>query len=107
RTQRLLWASTSTKNPAYKDTLYAEAVIGRDTVDTLPPATLDAFRDHGVVVPDAIERGVDEARALIAALERNGVSMKAVTDALTAEGVQQFAAAFDKLFAALDPSRPA
>src|SRR5690606_1634512 len=67
RTQRLLWASTSTKNPTYKDTLYAEAVIGRDTVDTLPPATLDAFRDHGVVIPDAIERGVDEARARLAA----------------------------------------
>src|SRR5690606_20187005 len=59
RTQRLLWASTSTKNPTYKDTLYAEAVVGRDTVDTLPPATMDAFRDHGVVIPDAIERGVD------------------------------------------------
>lgn len=106
RTQRLLWASTSTKNPAYKDTLYAEAVIGRDTVDTLPPATLEAFRAHGVVVPDAIERGVDEARALIAALEANGVSMTAVTDALTVEGVRQFAAAFDKLFAALEKSRP-
>lgn len=106
RTQRLLWASTSTKNPTYKDTLYAEAVVGRDTVDTLPPATMDAFRDHGVVVPDAIERGVDEARALLAALEQNGVSMKAVTDALTAEGVQQFVAAFDKLFAALAQHRP-
>lgn len=105
RTQRLLWASTSTKNPAYKDTLYAEAVIGRDTVDTLPPATMDAFRDHGVVVPDAIERGVDEARALLAALEQNGVSMKTVTDVLTAEGVQQFVASFDKLFAALDRQR--
>ncbi len=107
RTQRLLWASTSTKNPAYKDTLYAEAVIGRDTVDTLPPATLDAFRDHGVVVPDAIERGVDEARALLIALEQHGVSMQAVTDALVVDGVRQFTDAFDKLFAALAQQRDA
>ena len=105
RTQRLLWASTSTKNPAYKDTLYAEAVIGRDTVDTLPPATLDAFRDHGVVVPDAIERDVDEARTLLIALEQHGVSMQAVTDALVVDGVRQFTDAFDKLFAALARQR--
>ena len=59
KTQRLLWASTSTKDPAYKDTLYVEALIGRDTVDTIPPATMDAFRDHGVVEPDAIEQDVD------------------------------------------------
>lgn len=107
RTQRLLWASTSTKNPAYKDTLYAEAVIGRDTVDTLPPATLDAFRDHGVVVPDAIERGVDEAHALLIALEQHGVAMQAVTDALVVDGVRQFTNAFDKLFAALAQQRDA
>ncbi|MGW8706688.1 transaldolase [Brevundimonas sp. NPDC055814] len=105
RTQRLLWASTSTKNPAYKDTLYAEAVIGRDTVDTLPPATLDAFRDHGVVVPDAIERGVDDARALLIALEQHGVSMQAATDALVVDGVRQFTDAFDKLFVALARQR--
>lgn len=107
RTQRLLWASTSAKNPTYKDTLYAEAVIGRDTVDTLPPATLDAFRDHGIVVPDAIERGVDEARALLIALEQHGVSMQAVTDALVVDGVRQFTDAFDKLFAALARQRDA
>ena len=57
KTQRLLWASTSTKNPAYKDTMYVEALIGRDTVDTIPPATMDAFRDHGEAMPDVIERG--------------------------------------------------
>jgi len=105
KTQRLLWASTSTKNPAYKDTLYVEAVIGRDTVDTIPPATMDAFRNHGVVTPDAIEQGVDEARALLAALEQQGVSMKAVTDKLVVDGVQQFADAFDKLFAAIARQR--
>ena len=63
KTQRLLWASTSTKNPAYKDTMYVEALIGRDTVDTIPPATMDAFRDHGEATPDAIEQDVAGARA--------------------------------------------
>ena len=105
KTQRLLWASTGTKNPDYKDTLYVEAVIGRDTVDTVPPATMDAFRDHGVVTPDAIEQGVEEAHALLAALEQQGVSMKAVTDELVVDGVQQFADAFDKLFAAIARQR--
>ncbi|MGO4408875.1 MULTISPECIES: bifunctional transaldolase/phosoglucose isomerase [unclassified Brevundimonas] len=105
KTQRLLWASTSTKNPTYKDTLYAEAVIGLDTVDTLPPATMDAFRDHGVATADAIEQGVDEARALLVALEQQGVSMKAVTNALVADGVQQFADAFDRLFAVIARQR--
>ena len=72
KTQRLLWASTSTKNPAYKDTMYVEALIGRDTVDTIPPATMDAFRDHGAVIPDAIEQDVSGARALLAELEEQG-----------------------------------
>ena len=69
KTQRLLWASTSTKNPAYKDTMYVEASIGRDTVDTIPPATMDAFRDHGEVAPDAIEQDVAGARTMLAELE--------------------------------------
>ena len=69
KTQRLLWASTSTKNPAYKDTMYVEALIGRDTVDTIPPATMDAFRDHGEATPDAIEQDVAGARAMLAELE--------------------------------------
>ena len=72
KTQRLLWASTSTKNPTYKDTMYVEALIGRDTVDTIPPATMDAFRDHGAVIPDAIEQDVSGARALLAELEEQG-----------------------------------
>jgi transaldolase/glucose-6-phosphate isomerase len=105
RTQRLLWASTSTKNPAFKDTLYVEALIGRDTVDTLPPATMDAFRDHGEAVADAIEAGIGDARATIAALEDNGISLKAVTHELVVEGVQQFADSFDKLFAAVASQR--
>jgi len=101
KTQRLLWASTSVKNPAYKDTMYAEALIGRDTVDTLPPATMDAFRDHGEAVPDVIEEGLEAARTLLAELERRGISLKEVTDELVREGVQQFADAFDKLLGAV------
>jgi transaldolase/glucose-6-phosphate isomerase len=99
--QRLLWASTSTKSPTFKDTMYVEALIGRDTVDTIPPATMDAFRDHGAVIPDAIEQDVDGARAILAALEQHGISLKEITQELVVEGVQQFADSFDKLFGAI------
>lgn len=98
KTQRLLWASTSTKNPAYKDTMYVEALIGRDTVDTIPPATMDAFRDHGKVTPDAIEQDLDGARAMLDALERHGISLNEVTGQLVKDGVRQFSEAFDQLF---------
>ena len=101
KTQRLLWASTSTKNPAYKDTMYVEALIGRDTVDTIPPATMAAFRDHGEAKPDVIEQDVEGARAMLAALEQYGVSLKEVTEELVKDGVQQFADSFDKLFGAI------
>jgi len=101
RTQRLLWASTSTKSPAYKDTMYVEALIGRDTVDTIPPATMDAFRDHGEVTPDAIEQDAEAARATLDALEQHGVSLTEVTDGLVRDGVQQFADAFDTLLGAI------
>ena len=105
KTQRLLWASTSTKNPNYKDTLYVEALVGRDTVNTIPPATMDAFRDHGKVSPDAIEQDVEGARAMLADLERGGISLQAITEELTVEGVQQFADAFDKLFGTIAQRR--
>ena len=101
KTQRLLWASTSTKNPTYKDTMYVEALIGRDTVDTIPPATMDAFRDHGMAMCDVIERDVEGARAMLAVLKEHGVSLNEVTEELITEGVQQFADAFDKLFGAI------
>jgi transaldolase/glucose-6-phosphate isomerase len=101
KTQRLLWASTSTKNPAYKDTMYVEALIGRDTVDTIPPATMDAFRDHGEVTQDAIEHDVADARAMLAEIEQRGISLKEVTDELVTDGVRQFADAFDKLLGAV------
>ncbi len=101
RPQRLLWASTSTKNPAYRDVLYVEELIGADTVNTLPPATLEEFRDHGRVRASLTE-DVDGARGTLAALEAAGVSLRAVTDQLLDEGVRQFADAFEKLLAAVD-----
>ena len=101
KTQRLLWASTSTKNPIYKDTMYVEGLVGRDTVDTIPPATMDAFRDHGQATPNSIEQDISGARAVLAALQKHGISLKEVTDELVADGVQQFSDAFDKLFAAI------
>ena len=100
QTQRVLWASTSTKNPAYSDVLYVEDLIGPDTVNTIPPATFDAFRDHGHPRP-TLEQGVDEARATLENLEKAGISLKAATDQLTVEGVKLFAEAFDKLLEAV------
>jgi transaldolase/glucose-6-phosphate isomerase len=105
RTQRLLWASTSTKNPAYKDTMYVEALFGRDTINTIPPATMDAFRDHGHLRANAIEEDVAGARETLSALERSGISLKEITEQLIAEGVQQFSDSFDKLFAAIARQR--
>ncbi len=100
-TQRVLWASTGTKNPAYSDVLYVEELIGPDTVNTVPPATFDAFRDHGK--PRAsLEENIDGARKTMADLDRSGISMKAVTDQLTEDGVKLFAKAFDELLAAVE-----
>jgi transaldolase/glucose-6-phosphate isomerase len=107
RTQRLLWASTSTKSPAYKDTLYVDALVGRDTVNTMPPSTMDAYRDHGDAKADAIEDQVGAASEALAALRRHGVNMDAVTDALLTEGVQHFADDFDKLLGAVAGARRA
>ena len=105
QTQRLLWASISTKSPPYEDTMYVEALIGRDTVDTIPPATIDAFRDHGEVIPDVIEQDLAGARAILAELEKHGISLKEVTDELVKDGMQQFADAFDKLFGTIAKRR--
>lgn len=101
RPQRLLWASTSTKNPAYRDVVYVEELIGPQTVNTLPPATLEAFRDHGVA-RGSLTGGVDEARATLAALDAAGVSLEAVTAKLLAEGLAQFSQAFATLLAAVE-----
>jgi transaldolase len=95
-TQRCLWASTSTKNPAYRDVMYVEQLIGLETVNTMPIETIEAFQDHGVVA-DTLEQGLDEARALLDELERVGVDYDDVTDTLEREGVQKFADSFEEL----------
>jgi transaldolase len=106
RVQRPLWASTSTKNPAYRDVIYVEELIGPDTVNTLPPATLEAFRDHGEVRPSVME-SVAEAERSLAALEAHGVSLEAVTDTLLAEGLASFEQSFVTLLAGLARKRAA
>jgi len=98
QTQRVLWASTSTKNPAYRDVMYVEELIGPDTVDTIPPATLDAFRDHGKLRA-SLQEDLDAAHQVMQTLPTAGISMKQVTDKLTDDGVKLFADAFDKLLA--------
>jgi len=102
--QRLLWASTGTKNKAYSDVHYIEPLIGRDTVNTMPPATMDAFRDHGRVA-DAIERDVGEAEAALAALARGGISLEEVCAQLVVDGVRLFADAADGLLGAIARKR--
>jgi transaldolase/glucose-6-phosphate isomerase len=104
--QRLLWASTGTKNKDYSDVLYVEELIGPDTVNTVPPATLDAFRDHGKV-RNSLEENIDEARQVLAELERSGVSLDAITAELVKDGVRQFADAADKLYGAVANKRAA
>ncbi|MDQ3827804.1 MAG: transaldolase [Candidatus Tectomicrobia bacterium] len=100
RKQRVLWASTSTKNPHYRDVMYVEELIGPDTVNTMPPATLEAFRDHGR--PRAsLEEDIEVARDTMEVLEQVGISMAEVTEKLLEEGVRLFAEPFDKLLDAL------
>lgn len=96
RLQRPLWASTGTKNPRYSDILYVAELIGPDTVNTMPPATIDAFRDHGVV-ERTVDRDVDGAQRVLARLEEHGISLKAITDQLTREGVEAFMTSFNKI----------
>ena len=101
QTQRLLWASTSTKNPKYRDVLYVEELIGQDTVNTMPPATLEAFREHGRV-RNSLEENLEAAQETFRLLERAGISMQEITNKLVADGVRLFAEAFDKLLAAVE-----
>jgi len=102
--QRPLWASTSTKNPKYPDTMYVDELIGPDTVNTMPPETLDAFADHGTVAR-TIDKDVDAARREIAAIEALGVKLADVTDHLVVDGVKKFADAFDALLKAVEQKR--
>jgi len=99
QTQRLLWASTSTKNKTYRDVIYVEELIGADTVDTIPPATFDAFRDHGKLRPSLTEN-VDQAVKTMSDLEKAGLSMKQITDKLLVDGIKLFADAFTELLEA-------
>jgi transaldolase len=103
--QRPLWASTSTKNPEYPDLLYVEPLVGSDTVNTLPPATLDAFIDHGTVVADAVEHDVAAARGDLAALGAVGIDLDAICDDLQDAGVDSFAASFRSMLDAIDAKR--
>jgi transaldolase/glucose-6-phosphate isomerase len=104
RPQRVLWASTGTKNPAYSDTLYVDSLIGPDTVNTLPPATLTAFLDHGRVLP-TVDACLDDARAQLRRLSELGVSLDGITKKLTDDGVASFAESFDSLMASIAEKR--
>jgi transaldolase len=95
--QRCLWASTSTKNPAYRDVLYVEELIGPDIVNTMPAETIGAFQDHGEIRGETLTEGLDEARKLLDELAAAGVDYDDVTETLEAEGVQKFADSFDEL----------
>ncbi len=101
RCQRLLWASTSTKNPAYRDVMYVEALIGPDTVDTMPPQTIVAFKDHGRVRPTLAE-GLDEAQNVLKELAAVGIDLDMVMQQLQDEGVAKFATSFETLLGAIE-----
>ena len=102
--QRPLWGSTSTKNPAYPDLLYVEELIGPDTVNTIPPETLDTFRDHGQIRP-TLQEGIEDARQILADLTGVGVNLDAITEQLQEDGVKAFADSFDQLLNALEEKR--
>ena len=104
RPQRLLWASTGTKNKDYSDVLYVDELIGPNTINTMPPATLEAFRDHGKL-RDSLEEDIEEAQHVLAELERSGISLDAVTAELIKDGVRLFADSADKLYGAVAQKR--
>ena len=106
RVQRPLWASTSTKNPAYRDVLYAEELIGPDTVDTMPLETIENFKDHGRVAL-TIENNIPQAKAELEMLETVGIHYDAVTQQLLDEGVQKFADSFHQLFQGIEEKKKA
>ena len=103
QTQRVLWASTSTKNPAYRDVMYVEELIGPDTVNTMPPATVDAFRDHGRL-RNSLTEDIDGAQKVMDDLAKSSISIKEATTMLTQDGVKLFADAFNKLLAVVEKS---
>jgi transaldolase len=104
--QRCLWASTSTKNPEYRDVMYVEELIGPETVDTMPRETVEAFQDHGKV-EDTLERDVDGARRVVQAFADAGIDYDDVVETLEREGVEKFAKSFEQLFADVEAKRDA
>jgi len=104
RPQRCLWASTSTKNPAYRDVLYVEELIGPNTVNTMPLETIEAFQDHGIV-RDTLTEGIDDARALLVELGEAGVDYDDVVEVLEREGVEKFAESFAELLEGIEAKR--
>jgi transaldolase len=105
RPQRCLWASTSTKNPNYRDVLYGEELIGRDTVNTMPLSTVEAFADHGIVRGQTVLEGLDRARRLWSDLIRVGIDEEEVGEQLEAEGVEKFAVSYQKLLDTIEAKR--
>ena len=104
--QRLLWASTGVKDPAYRDTLYIDTLIGPDTVNTMPPATMDAFRDHGTAA-ETLTQDIDGAHHVLAEADRLGLDLNGVTGTLVQEGVASFVKAFDDLLGSIAAKQPA
>jgi transaldolase len=104
RAQRVLYGSTSTKNPAYADTLYVDNLIGKNTVNTVPPATLEAFRDHGTAAA-TLERGLSQARQQFQSLDHLGVDMQDITQELLAEGVEKFSQSYDQLIESISEKK--
>ncbi len=104
RVQRVLWGSTSTKNPQYPDTFYVDNLIGSNTVNTMPPATLHAFLDHGRVAP-TLETNVEEARAQLARLSELGIDLNVITQKLLDDGVAAFAKSFESLMVSITEKR--
>ena len=106
RPQRVLWASTGTKNPDYSDVKYVEALIGPDTINTLPPETLDAYRDHGDPAP-RLEEGLDQAAGILQRLPELGIDLDQVTQQLEDEGIEKFNNPYDSLMRTLEAKRRA
>jgi transaldolase/transaldolase/glucose-6-phosphate isomerase len=102
--QRLLWASTSSKNPDFKDTKYVEALIGKDTVDTVPLETIEAFRDHGIAA-DTLSEGLDKATEALEKLKEAGINLDEITQKLEDEGIEKFNKPFEKLLKAIEDQK--
>jgi transaldolase len=107
KVQRVLWASTGRKNPAYSDVGYVEPLVGRDTVNTMPESTIQAFADHGRVVPDSVEADVEDALEILRELDNVGINYRCVTWQLENEGVQKFIDSYDACIKAIDKKRKA